>query len=79
MHRRTFLRSLAAAAVLPGLQVSPGRRKAVLISMLAKDLPYARRFALAREAGDKPRHRTRQDDASLLRRFVLPTLGGLEL
>jgi len=76
MHRRTFLRSLAAAAVLPGLQVSPGRRKAVLISMLAKDLPYARRFALAREAGFdaiEMQTVTREDEAAEIREAAIQT------
>jgi hexulose-6-phosphate isomerase len=66
MDRRTLLRSFAAAPLwagftgrsLPGLDTqSTGRaapaggRKAVLISMLPKDLSFAQRFALAREAG----------------------------
>ena len=51
MDRRRFLQSVAAAAVFPGLQGSSGRKKAVLISMLSKDLSYAQRFAAAREAG----------------------------
>jgi L-ribulose-5-phosphate 3-epimerase len=51
MDRRTFLQSVAAAAVFPGLQGSSGGRKAVLISMLANDLSYAQRFAAARKAG----------------------------
>jgi L-ribulose-5-phosphate 3-epimerase len=51
MDRRRFLQSMAAATVFPGLQGSSGRKKAVLISMLAKDLPYAQRFAAARDAG----------------------------
>jgi L-ribulose-5-phosphate 3-epimerase len=51
MDRRRFLQSMAAAAVFPGLQSSSGRKKAVLVSMLSKDLPYAQRFAAAREAG----------------------------
>ena len=69
MERRTFLQSIAAAAVTPsrfahagpapGARASIGsarpepaeRRKALLISMLPDDLPYARRFAMARQAG----------------------------
>ena len=51
MDRRRFLQSMAAATVFPGLQGPSGRKKAVLISMLAKELPYAQRFAAAREAG----------------------------
>ena len=51
MDRRRFLQSMAAATVFPGQQGPSGRKKAVLISMLAKELPYAQRFAAAREAG----------------------------
>lgn len=51
MDRRRFLQSMAAATVFPGLPGASGRKKAVLISMLSKDLPYAQRFAAAREAG----------------------------
>ena len=63
--RRTFLKLLAAAAAATaagpasaeaaaGKQpASPGSpiRKATLINMLPRDLPYAARFAMAREAG----------------------------
>ena len=51
--RRTFLKVLAAALAATGQTAAPGNsiRKAVLISMLPKDLPYAERFALARTAG----------------------------
>jgi L-ribulose-5-phosphate 3-epimerase len=56
--RREFVRTLAAGALTlrarPVLaQSTPGARirKAVLISMLPKDLSYAERFALARTAG----------------------------
>jgi L-ribulose-5-phosphate 3-epimerase len=63
--RRTFLTMLAAAAAGGAIRVdaqqtgaavapagTPSKiRKSVLISMLPKDLPYAGRFALAREAG----------------------------
>lgn len=51
--RRTFLKLLAAAVAATGQAGAPGSaiRKAVLISMLPKDLSYAARFALAREAG----------------------------
>ena len=58
--RRAFLKLIAAAAAAAG---SAGRlaaqgaaapatiRKSILIAMLPKDLPYAARFAMAREAG----------------------------
>lgn len=62
--RRTFLKSLSVGlvpAVWPRLvgggvieQARTGRigiQKAVLITMLPKDLPYAQRFTIAREAG----------------------------
>ena len=53
MDRRTFLQSVAAGVVVtsvrPAGQAMP--RKAVLISMLPKERPYAERFAIAREAG----------------------------
>ncbi len=57
--RRAFLQVLAAAAVSapsPPPRATGGPsvarpRKAVLISMLPKDLPYGERFALARGAG----------------------------
>ncbi len=53
MDRRAFLRSCAAAALLPPLQSPPPARgrKAVLISMLPAQLPYAERFRMARGAG----------------------------
>ena len=51
MDRRTFLQSMAAATVLPGLQGSAVSNKAVLNSMLANGLSYAQRFAAARAAG----------------------------
>ena len=53
MDRRAFLQSCAAAALLPPLQSPPqtSRRKAVLISTLPKELPYAARFGIARDAG----------------------------
>jgi L-ribulose-5-phosphate 3-epimerase len=55
MDRRTFLQSIAAAAAstarLHSGEPSAGPKKAVLISMLPKDVPYAQRFAMAREAG----------------------------
>jgi L-ribulose-5-phosphate 3-epimerase len=66
-NRRTFLKSLGAAAFAgelpmvnaeaseqasnPAAGRAPGIRKAVLVSMLPKDLPYADRFRIAREAG----------------------------
>ena len=53
IDRRTFLQSVAAGVVLtsvrPAGQALP--RKAVLISMLPKDLPYLQRFQIARAAG----------------------------
>lgn len=51
MHRRAFLHTLAAAAVLPAHMLSDRSRKAVLISMLPSDLPHPERFRMAREAG----------------------------
>ena len=52
MDRRTFLQSVAGAALLPRFQPAPApTRKAVLISMLPKELRYAERFRLARNAG----------------------------
>jgi hexulose-6-phosphate isomerase len=67
MDRRTFLRSLSIAPLWNGLSRHPLRgigtarsfdrpmmsppRKAVLISMLPKDVAYAQRFAVARDAG----------------------------
>jgi len=65
-NRRTFLKTLGAAlaaSAAPTLSARagsrpapvqgtpPGIRKSVLINMLPRDLPYAQRFALAREAG----------------------------
>jgi L-ribulose-5-phosphate 3-epimerase len=64
-NRRTFLKILGAAAAAsaapavvapaeaaPRSQAGPkGIRKSVLINMLPRDLPYAQRFAIAREAG----------------------------
>src|SRR5687768_1257358 len=63
--RRTFLKIVGAALSAsaapavpahaggaPGVQATTtGIRKSVLINMLPKDMPYAKRFALAREAG----------------------------
>jgi L-ribulose-5-phosphate 3-epimerase len=53
MDRRTFLQSVAAGVVAtsvrPDAESAP--RKAVLISMLPKELPYAQRFKTARDAG----------------------------
>src|SRR4029453_17625384 len=51
MDRRNFLKSAAAVVFMPPPQLSPRPRKAVLISMLPKDLSYAQRFSIAREAG----------------------------
>ena len=65
-NRRTFLKTLGAAlaaSAAPTLSARagsrpapvqgtpPGIRKSVLINMLPRDLPYAQRFTLAREAG----------------------------
>src|SRR5438128_4241138 len=53
MDRRTFLQTIAAGVVAtsarPIAETAP--RKAVLISMLAQELSYAARFAIARDAG----------------------------
>jgi hexulose-6-phosphate isomerase len=63
--RRTFLKTLAAAlaastapvitarpaAAAPQQAAASGIRKSTLINMLPRDVPYAQRFALAREAG----------------------------
>ena len=57
MNRRQFVQSLTAAAVTLGTPAraqsrqAAGIRKAVLISMLPKELSYAERFALARSVG----------------------------
>jgi L-ribulose-5-phosphate 3-epimerase len=66
MDRRALLQSLAMAPFWAGFagrstpreatqssnrSATSGGRKAVLISMLPKEMPYAQRFALAREAG----------------------------
>jgi L-ribulose-5-phosphate 3-epimerase len=63
MHRRIFLQSVAAGVVpvvvrdlraglaADGPAEAIAVRKAVLISMLPKDLPYAQRFQIARDAG----------------------------
>jgi hexulose-6-phosphate isomerase len=64
-NRRAFLKTVTAVAVASGSVIrkssadqapaatggTAGIRKAVLISMLPKTLPYAERFALARTAG----------------------------
>ena len=53
--RRTFLQLLAAAAAATAAgqpaSPAPAIRKSTLINMLPRDLPYAARFAMAREAG----------------------------
>jgi L-ribulose-5-phosphate 3-epimerase len=54
MDRRTFLQSIAVTAFSSKLQAQRAPvagRKAVLISMLPASLPYAERFAMARDAG----------------------------
>jgi len=58
VNRRKFVQSLAAAALTLRALPTPAQsrsttriRKAVLISMLPKELSYADRFALARSAG----------------------------
>ena len=57
MDRRTFLESITAGIVAPVAErlvhaADDARpKKAVLISMLAKELPYAARFKMARDAG----------------------------
>jgi hexulose-6-phosphate isomerase len=55
-NRRAFLESAAAVAALAALRPEPARaagpiKKAVLLSMLPKELPYPERFALARKVG----------------------------
>jgi L-ribulose-5-phosphate 3-epimerase len=72
MDRRAFLQSCAAAALFPSLQSPPqaSRRKAVLISMLPTELPYAARFGIARDAGfDAIEMQTiaREDEAAEIR------------
>jgi L-ribulose-5-phosphate 3-epimerase len=72
MDRRTFLQSIAAAALLPAPEIPP--RKAVLISMLGKELPYAARFTLARNAGfDAIEMQTivREDEAAEIREAAM--------
>ena len=56
MDRRTFLQSVAAGVVaVPHARVraydDARPKKALLISLLAKELPYAARFKIARDAG----------------------------
>jgi len=93
MDRRTFLQSVAAAALAPvagadtrvrpyddasvvgadprvGPAADAPPRKAVLISMLPKDVSYAQRFAIARDAGfDAIEMQTvaREDEAAEIR------------
>jgi L-ribulose-5-phosphate 3-epimerase len=59
-NRRAFLKLIAAAAAAAGPAGRPAAqgpaapstiRKSTLINMLPRDLPYAARFAMAREAG----------------------------
>jgi hexulose-6-phosphate isomerase len=56
IDRRAFLESAAAVSALAALRPGPARaagpiRKAVLLSMLPKELPYLERFQLARKVG----------------------------
>lgn len=56
IDRRTFLETTAAASALAALRPRPaaagsGIKKAVLLSMLPKELPFAERFQLARDVG----------------------------
>jgi L-ribulose-5-phosphate 3-epimerase len=71
MDRRTFLQSCAVSALLPFQSPpQPARRKAVLISMLPKELSYAARFGIARDAGfDAIEMQTiaREDEAAEIR------------
>jgi L-ribulose-5-phosphate 3-epimerase len=74
MDRRTFLQSIAAAALLPSPEARP--RKAVLISMLASELTYAARFMSARDAGfDAIEMQTiaREDEAAEVREAATRT------
>jgi L-ribulose-5-phosphate 3-epimerase len=88
MDRRTLLKSMSAAPFLNGLKVRSlpavahqtvppaGGRKAVLISMLPADLPYAARFKSARDAGfDAIEMQTiaRDDEAAEVREAALST------
>ena len=78
--RRAFLKSVAAAvaagAVRPSLSsgaqqaAAPGIRKSTLISMLPRGLPYAQRFALAKESGFEAIEMqtiTKEDEAAEIR------------
>jgi L-ribulose-5-phosphate 3-epimerase len=89
--RRTFLQTLAATVMAAGpvgrLHAKQGAtprppsgdgviKKAVLISMLPKDLPYAQRFTLAREAGFEAIEMqtvTRQEEADEIREAATKT------
>src|SRR5439155_7309538 len=53
MNRREFLESLAVCVVAAKHQPAgpPRPRKALHISMLPRELPYAQRFAMAHDAG----------------------------
>jgi L-ribulose-5-phosphate 3-epimerase len=88
MDRRTLLKSMSAAPFWNGLRVRSlpavalqtvppaGERKAVLISMLPADLPYAARFKSARDAGfDAIEMQTiaRDDEAAEVREAALST------
>src|SRR5438128_6427568 len=78
MDRRTFLQTIAAGVVAtsarPIAETAP--RKAVLISMLAQELSYAARFAIARDAGfDAIEMQTiaREDEAAEVRDAAVRT------
>jgi len=78
MNRRTFLQTIAggvvATSVRPIAETAP--RKAVLISMLAKELSYAERFRIARDAGfDAIEMQTvvREDEAAEVRDAAMRT------
>ena len=85
MDRRTFLEAVAVAPLWNRMQSRPqpapaGGRKAVLISMLPKDLSYAQRFAIARDAGfDAVEMQTvdREDEAAEVR--AAATAAGLRI
>jgi L-ribulose-5-phosphate 3-epimerase len=88
--RRAFLKLLAAAAgtavhardalaaqnPTPGAPAASSIKKAVLISMLPKDRPYAERFTMAREAGFEAIEMqtiSKQDEAAEIREAAQKT------